>query len=57
METYAAVLVGIAVVYYAWAAVDFFRIHMYRDIMRACVIQVLVVLSYVLLLGFGTGAL
>jgi hypothetical protein len=57
MEVYAVVLVAAAVAFYSWAAVDFFRIHVLGDILRASVIQALVVLSYVLLLGFGTGAL
>jgi hypothetical protein len=57
MEAYAFVLVGSAFAYYAWAAVDFFRMNVYRDILRAGVIQALVMLTYALLLGFGTGAL
>lgn len=57
MEVYAVVLIGAAIAYYSWAAVDFFRVHVGWDIVRASAIQAFVVLWYVLLLGFGTGAL
>jgi hypothetical protein len=57
MESYAVLLVGSAVAYYVWASVDFFRVHPYADAVRAVVIQVLIVICYMILLGFGTGAL
>jgi hypothetical protein len=57
MELYAFLLVSGAVAYYAWAAVDFFRLHVGWDVLRAGAVQSVVLLLYVLVLGFGTGAL
>jgi hypothetical protein len=57
MEAYAVVLVSAAIAYYTWAALDLFRIRLWIDILRACLVQGIVVLLYLLVLGVGTGAL
>jgi hypothetical protein len=57
MELYAGLLVLGAVAYYTWAAVDLFRIHLWGDVLRAAAVQGIVILLYLLVLGFGTGAL
>jgi hypothetical protein len=57
MELYAVLLIASAVAYYCWAAVDFFRQHALADLARAGTVQATVLLLYVLVLGFGTGAL